>query len=218
MTTRTPSSRTLILASRNPGKLREIQQVLADLNVTVTSIDEIAGQLAEPEETGSTFAENARDKARYYSKATGMWCLADDSGLEVDALDGEPGVRSARYAADRVGPHAGREIADPANNHKLLENLQGVPDDQRTARFVCQLALADGDEILAEARGTIEGRINHAPAGENGFGYDPLFYLPEKQCTTAQLSSEEKNAISHRGQAVRRFAEKLAALLNRPLP
>ncbi len=204
----------LVLASRNPGKLREIRQVLEGLDVEVLGIDEVAAQLPEPEETGQTFAANARDKARYYSRAIGCWCLADDSGLVVDALDGEPGVYSARYAADRVGPQAGREVIDPANNRKLLEKLESVPDEQRTARFVCHLCLAEADEILLEANGTVEGRIARSPAGQNGFGYDPLFYLPEFGCTTAQLSPEDKNAISHRGRAVRQFAERLRELLH----
>jgi XTP/dITP diphosphohydrolase len=204
----------LVLASRNPGKLREIRRELEGLDVEVLGIDEVAAQLPEPEETGPTFAANARDKARYYARATGCWCLADDSGLVVDALDGEPGVYSARYADDRVGPRAGREVLDPANNHKLLEQLESVPDPQRTARFVCHLCLAEGDEILIEARGTVEGRIARSPAGQNGFGYDPLFYLPETGCTTAQLSPEDKNAISHRGRAVRQFAEQLREMLH----
>ncbi len=205
--------RTLILASRNPGKLREIRQVLSALELDVRGIDEVCPDLPEPEETGATFAENACRKAVYYSNATGMWALADDSGLVVDALDGDPGVRSARYAAQDAGPDADRQQIDQANNARLLKALQDVPDPQRSARFVCTLALAGGDEILLQTRGTIEGRIGHEPAGDNGFGYDPLFLLPERGCTTAQLAPDEKNAISHRGQAVRRFAGKLKALL-----
>lgn len=204
----------IILATRNPGKLREIQQVLADLDVQVTSL---AGreETPEPDETAHTFAENARDKALYYARATGQWCLADDSGLVVDALNGAPGVYSARYAADACPPSAPREVLDPANNAKLLRELADVPDEQRTARFVCSLALAVDNEIVLEADGTVEGCIARKNAGENGFGYDPLFYVPELGCTTAQLPPREKNRISHRGQAVRRFAELLRGYLER---
>jgi len=181
----------------------------------VVSIDDVCPEVPEPEETGSTFAENARDKAVHYSKASGLWCVADDSGLVVDALDAHPGVHSARYAADEVARGADRETIDQANNAKLLRELGDTPESRRSARFVCCLALADGDNILLETTGTVEGRIGHAPAGDNGFGYDPLFVLPDRGCTTAQLPSQEKNAISHRGQAVRRLAHDLQVLLNR---
>ncbi len=203
----------IVLATRNPGKLREIQRVLADLDVHVTGLDDIDANIPEPEETGHTFAENAGQKALYYAQATGRWCLADDSGLVVDALDGAPGVYSARYAAEDCSPQAQRDELDAANNAKLLRELSGVPDEQRTARFVCYLALAVEGGVMIEADGVVEGRIGYAPAGENGFGYDPLFFVPELGCTTAQLSAEQKNRISHRGLAVRRFAEKLKAYL-----
>ncbi len=206
------ADRTILLATRNPGKLREIRQVLSRLHVRVAGLEEFA-DLPEPDETGRTFARNAQDKARYYARATGQWCLADDSGLAVDALRGAPGVHSARYAAEDCPPNAGREVLDRANNAKLLRELAGVGDEDRAARFVCHLALAEGDRILLEADGVLEGRIGHAPAGENGFGYDPLFYVPALGCTSAQLSPEEKNRISHRGQAVRTFARKLPAIL-----
>ncbi len=167
------------------------------------------GNIAEPPEQGLTFADNAAAKAMYYARATRRWCLADDSGLEVDALDGRPGVHSARYAAgDRDAP-ADRQALDQANNAKLLRELAGLADRDRTARFVCELALADGEKVVIKARGVLEGRIAQAPEGDNGFGYDPLFFVPELGCTTAQLSPEEKNRISHRGKAVRRFAELL---------
>ncbi|MBN1942089.1 MAG: XTP/dITP diphosphatase [Phycisphaerae bacterium] len=206
--------RSIVLATRNPGKLREIQRVLADLDVRVTGLDE-AGGIAEPEETGQTFAENARQKALYYARATGQWCLADDSGLVVDALGGAPGVYSARYAAADCPPSAGRETLDHANNARLLRELAETPEEKRTARFVCCLALAAEDKILIEADGVVEGRIAREKAGENGFGYDPLFFVPELGCTTAQLSPEQKNSISHRGRAVRRFAELLKTHLTR---
>lgn len=207
--------RSIVLASRNPGKLREIRQVLAPLEMHVVSIDDVCPEVPEPEETGATFAENAQDKAVYYSKASGLWCLADDSGLVVDALEGKPGVHSARYAADEVDGEADRKQIDQANNAKLLRELGDTPDSRRNARFVCHLALADGENVLLETTGAVEGRIGHAPAGDNGFGYDPLFILPDRGCTTAQLPSEQKNAISHRGQAVRRMADELQDLLSR---
>ncbi len=205
--------RPIVVATGNPGKLREIRQVLAALPVNVVGLDEV-GEIPPPEETGETFAENARDKAIYYARHTGLWCLADDSGLVVDALDGRPGVRSARYAADEVPHDSTRDAVDRANNARLLDELRGVPDENRTARFVCHLALAGDGEVLLETCGTIEGRIGHEPAGENGFGYDPLFVLPDLGSTTAQLPPERKNALSHRGQAVRRFAERLAERLD----
>lgn len=205
--------RRIVIATRNPGKVREIQAVLGDLDVLAGGLDECA-DIHEPEETGATFAENARQKAVYYAAATGQWCLADDSGLVVDALGGEPGVHSARYAADRVPAGAGRHAIDQANNARLLEELAGVPDGRRTARFVCHLALADGGQILVEASDTIEGRIGRQARGENGFGYDPLFYLLDRDCTTAELPSGEKNQISHRGKALRHFASQLKQLLS----
>ena len=170
-------------------------------------------RIDEPEETGRTFAENARQKALYYARATGLWCLADDSGLIVDALDGEPGVRSARYAAERFAPGAGRSQRDAANTAKLLEALRDVPDEARTARFICHLALAEPGRVLLEATGAVEGVIARAPAGQNGFGYDPVFFVPRLGRTAAELPPERKNEISHRGQAVRRFARLLAQML-----
>jgi len=206
------TARRIVLATRNPGKLREIRQVLADLPVRVAGLEDY-GHIDEPAETGRTFAQNARQKALYYARATAQWCLADDSGLEVDALGGVPGVHSARYAAGAVAPGADRQAIDAANNVKLLGALEHVGDDRRAARFVCQLALADPDSVLLETRGAVEGRIAREPRGFNGFGYDPLFFLPALGATAAELAPEQKNAISHRGQAVRKFAELLHDLL-----
>ena len=169
--------------------------------------------LDEPADTGETFAENARQKARYYARATGCWCLADDSGLAVDALGGAPGVRSARYAAERFGPDADRPARDAANTAKLLEAMRDVPDERRTARFVCHFALADPDRVLLDTGGQVEGIITRRPRGTNGFGYDPVFHVPSHGKTAAEMPPEEKNAISHRGRAARRFAEQLAAFL-----
>jgi XTP/dITP diphosphohydrolase len=151
--------------------------------------------MPEAVEDADTFEGNAVKKATHYSTLTGILTLADDSGLEVDALNGAPGVHSARFA----GPDA----KDHANNMKLQEELIGVPDAKRTARFRCVLALAKGSEVVATTTGTIEGLITTAPAGSNGFGYDPYFYLPDRGCTAAELSPEQKNKISHRGQALR---------------
>jgi XTP/dITP diphosphohydrolase len=206
------SERSILIASRNPGKVREIEQVLEGLPARVLGLDAY-DDLPEPAEDGHTFAENARHKAQYYAARTGLWSLADDSGLEVDALEGAPGVRSARYAADRYGEGADRAAIDAANNAKLLDALANVPDERRTARFVCHLAMSDGERVLIETFATVEGRIARRPAGSNGFGYDPLFYVPELGCTTAELPPEEKNRISHRGQAVRHFASLLKSFL-----
>jgi len=187
--------------------------VLRGLPVSVAPVHEVC-DVPAPAETGATFAANARAKALYYARACGQWCLADDSGLEVDALDGRPGAYSARYAEDRVDAGADRHTLDRANNIRLLADLDGVEDARRTARFVCHLALADPQRLLLEASGTLDGRIAREPSGENGFGYDPLFYLPELGCTTAELSASRKNRISHRGKAVRRLAELLGNYLS----
>jgi XTP/dITP diphosphohydrolase len=199
-----------LVASHNPGKVREIRQVLGGLDVELAGLEEMP-PVAEPAEDGATFADNARLKALYYARKMGRWCLADDSGLEVDALGGAPGVRSARFAEERFAAGAGKADRDAANNAKLLAALEGVPDGRRTARFVCHVAVADAEGVLAEATGTVEGKIGLAPRGENGFGYDPLFLLPDGR-TMAELDADTKNGISHRGQALRRLAETLAGL------
>lgn len=201
-----PPDSTILLATSNAGKLREIQAEMADLPIRWITLADLEDRPAEPAETGDTFAANAAEKAIYYSKATGLWTLADDSGLEVDALDGAPGVLSARYA--------GPEQDDDANNAKLLRELADVADEKRSARFRCALALAEGDRVLLTSAGAIEGRIGHDLRGENGFGYDPLFVVPRLGCTTAELSPPDKNAISHRGQAVRAMHALLKSLLS----
>jgi len=204
--------RTIVLATGNPGKLAEIRQTLGDLPVRVVGLADLP-PIAEPVEHGDTFAAIAREKAAYYAKQTGHWCLADDSGLVVDALEGAPGVYSARYAADECPPGAGRDVIDPANNRKLLRELADAPPQKRTARFICALALHDGRKILLETSGAVEGRIGYEPRGSNGFGYDPLFCLPDRDVTTAELAPEAKNAVSHRGKATRQFADMLKNLL-----
>ncbi len=199
----------LLVASGNPHKLDEIRAVLGALGVRVLGLGDLGREFPEPEEDEATFAGNARLKAIAYARMTGRACLADDSGLEVDALGGEPGVRSARYA----GIGANRAERDAANNALLLERLRPIPPAKRTARFVCAMCLATPQgEILAETRGEFPGLITDHPRGSNGFGYDPLLFLPEEGRTSAELSPEEKNARSHRGQATRRM---LAALRER---
>lgn len=185
---------TLLLATHNPGKIREYRALLADLPVTVLSLAEAGIELEVPE-TGTTFAENAVLKARAYAKHSGHWAWADDSGLEVDALGGRPGVYSARYA----GPQA----SDEERHRRLLAELQAFPPEQWTARFRCVIAIARPDGALLTAEGTVEGHITDRPRGEHGFGYDPIFYLPSHKATMAELPPAEKNRISHRGQAAR---------------
>jgi XTP/dITP diphosphohydrolase len=199
----------LVLATGNPHKVGEVRAILQPLGARVRSLADLGGELPEPVEDGATFEENARIKARGYAALTGLPCLAEDSGLEVDALGGAPGVYSARYA----GAAGTRDECDRANNEKLLAALAGVPVERRTARFVCAmcLCLPDG-RILAETRGTYEGRIADGPRGSNGFGYDPLLYLPDAGRTSAELTPAEKHARSHRGQAMRAMVEALRRL------
>jgi non-canonical purine NTP pyrophosphatase (RdgB/HAM1 family) len=196
----------VLFATGNLYKVEEVRAILTPLGIAVRSLADVASAPAEPEEDGSSFEDNARLKARYYARELGVACVAEDSGLEVDALGGAPGVYSARYAA-ATGT---REERDRANNHKLLRELAHVPGGERQARFVCVASLADpAGRILAEARGTYEGMIASEPRGNNGFGYDPLLYLPDRHCTSAELPPEEKHARSHRGKAFRALAEQL---------
>ncbi|MCK6485876.1 MAG: RdgB/HAM1 family non-canonical purine NTP pyrophosphatase [Phycisphaerae bacterium] len=205
----------ILIATGNPGKFREIIAILAEAWPAAApnwvSLADLPSPPPEPDEHGRTFAEIAREKAIYYSAATGLWTLADDSGLEVDALGGEPGVYSARYAG--VNHLDDRRAADAANNARLIERLRGVPPERRTARFRCAAALADGPRILLEAEGLVEGRIIDEPRGSGGFGYDPHFWLDERGCTSAELPADEKNRISHRGRAFRALAADLRRLL-----
>ena len=190
----------LIIASNNAHKLVEIRAILGDSFEEILSMRE-AGIEHETVEDGSTFMENALKKAREVAELSGCCALADDSGLCVDALGGAPGIYSARFS----GVHGD----DKANNRKLLADLEAVPDEERGAHFTCAIVLArpDGTEVSAE--GYFYGVIAHGESGANGFGYDPLFYLPERGCTTAQISSEEKNAISHRANALHALLKKL---------
>ncbi len=185
----------IIFATGNENKMKEIRMILADLGMPILSMKE-AGIEADIVEDGKTFEENAMIKATEIAKLTqNCIVLADDSGLEIDYLNKEPGIYSARYA--------GVDTSYDVKNNLLLERLQGVPDEKRTARFVCAVAAVFPDGSSEVVRGTIEGIIGHEIVGENGFGYDPIFYLPEYGCTTAQLPPEKKNELSHRGNALR---------------
>jgi len=195
---------TILIATTNRGKLREVQAVLDPLPVQFVDLTGFS-DIPEPVEDAQTFEDNARIKALYYASRTGMWALADDSGLEVDALDGAPGIHSARFS----GPDAG----DAANNAKLIEALQRTPYERRTARFRCVVVLARPGEVLAVGRGAIEGLIIDEPRGSNGFGYDPHFLVPSLGRTTAELAPAQKNRISHRGRALADILPRLQCLL-----
>ena len=205
-----PAIKEVLVATTNPGKVRELRALLGD----EVEWKSLAGFPAVPEvkEDGATFAENARKKALGYARATGLWTLADDSGLAVDALGGAPGVNSARFSGERA-KGADRRVVDRRNMEKLLSLLQGVPTEKRTARFVCHLCLASPEKVLIETQGTLEGLITEEPAGTGGFGYDPVFLVPQLGKTVAQLGDVEKNAISHRGNAMRRLQPLLRDLL-----
>ncbi len=188
----------LIFATGNEKKMKEIREILGDLDYEILSMKE-AGIDMDIVEDGTTFEENAIIKAKAVMEASGSLVLADDSGLEVDYLNKEPGIYSARYMGENTSYRIKNQI--------ILDRLHGVPDILRTARFVCVIAAAFPDGRIETRTGTIEGQIAHEPAGENGFGYDPIFYLPERKMTTAQISPEEKNEISHRGKALRQIKE-----------
>ena len=200
----------IILASSNPGKLREISAIFADKPYRLIPQSEY--NVSDAEETGLTFVENAILKARHAAKATGMMAMADDSGIEVDYLKGAPGIYSARYA--------GQPCDNQANNDKLLAALQGVPGELRTARFQCVIVLMRHalDPTPLICTGTWEGFIVEQETGANGFGYDPLFYVPTHGCTSAELSPQVKNELSHRGQALRDLATKFSRFLDHDQP
>ena len=187
--------RRIIFATGNKDKMKEIRQILADLGMEIISMKE-AGVDIDIVEDGMSFEENAEIKARSVSRVlTNDIVLADDSGLEIDYLDKAPGIYSARFA--------GEDTSYDIKNRIFLDRLEGVPDEERTARFVCAVAAVFPDGTSETVRETIEGRIAHEPAGENGFGYDTIFYVPEYECTTAEMSEEQKNELSHRGKALR---------------
>ncbi|MEN6424957.1 MAG: XTP/dITP diphosphatase [Phycisphaerales bacterium] len=200
----------VLVATTNPGKVRELRAMLGD-QVQWKSLADFPG-VDEVIEDGATFAENARKKALGYARATGLWTLADDSGLVVDALDGAPGVNSARFSGDKA-KGVDRKIVDRRNWEKLLSLLKGVPAEKRTARFVCCLCLASPEQVLIETQGTVEGLITTEPAGTGGFGYDPVFFVSSLGRTVAQLGDDEKNGVSHRGNAMRKLKPLLVGLL-----
>jgi XTP/dITP diphosphohydrolase len=187
--------KTIVLASGNPGKLREFAEILADFHLEVVPQNQF--KVPEAEETGLTFVENALIKARNAVQTTGFPAISDDSGIEIDALNGAPGIYSARFAG--VG------ASDEDNNRLMLEKLTGVPDEQRTARYHCVIVYMQSvnDPIPLICQGTWEGRILHEGRGKHGFGYDPFFYVPTHDCSSAELPPDIKNQLSHRGQALR---------------
>lgn len=195
-----PDEPKLLIATNNPGKVAELRLLLDGCGWELVTPADVGMEL-DVEESGQTYLENATMKAIAFAKASGLTALADDSGLEVDALDGRPGVLSARYA----GPNR----TDAERVEALLEELSGVPDDERTARFRCVIAIATPDGDIESVEGTVEGRIAREPRGENGFGYDPVFLLPDRGLTAAELPPDEKHAISHRGVAARKAKELL---------
>ena len=199
----------IIFATGNQNKMREIREMMGYLPVEILSMKE-AGIKADIREDGTTFEENAAIKAKAVAELLpeqdrDTIVLADDSGLEIDALNGEPGIYSARYMGEDTSYHV--------KNAELIRRLEGVPAEKRTARFVCAVAAVLPDRTCLTVRGTIEGRIGYEERGSNGFGYDPIFMLPDRGCTTAELPPEEKNKISHRGKALRLMEEKLRGIL-----
>ncbi len=200
--------RRILVASTNPGKIVELRAMLGD-DVEWVSLSDFPN-IPDIEEDGQTFAENARKKAVGYAKATRLWTIADDSGLVIDALGGRPGVNSARFSGEKG---KNRRLLDHNNMVKVLKLLEGVPEEKRAARFICHLCLASPEKILIETEGKLEGFVSEKEMGENGFGYDPIFFVPQLGKTVAQLSREEKNAISHRGGATQKLKPLLEQLL-----
>ena len=200
----------ILVATTNPGKTAELRAML-DADVQWLSLADFEG-ITEIEEDGATFAENARKKALGYAKMTGLWTISDDSGLVIDALDGAPGVKSARFCGEEIKD---RRLLDHENVVKVLGLLEDVPKEQRAARFVCCLCLARPEKVLIETQGTLEGFIAEKEVGESGFGYDPIFFVPHLNKTVAQLTADGKNAISHRGSAIRRLKPLLNEFLEK---
>ncbi|MCR4842494.1 MAG: XTP/dITP diphosphatase [Eubacterium sp.] len=200
MKTTKTNEKKMIVATGNMGKLEEIRQILSDVIPNIVSMKE-AGLYTDVEETGSTFVENALLKCRAVAEKTDGYVLSDDSGLVVDALDGEPGIYSSRYL--------GEDTSYDVKNADILRRMEGVPEEKRTARFVCAVAVITPDKREIAVEGYMEGIIGHEIKGEHGFGYDPIFFLPEYGKTSAEILPEEKNEISHRGKALRLMLEEL---------
>ncbi|MCK4998122.1 MAG: XTP/dITP diphosphatase [Anaerohalosphaera sp.] len=200
--------RRILVATTNRGKMAEFSAMLGS-DVEWVGLGDVA-EMAEVVEDGSTFAENAVKKAVGYAQASGLWTVADDSGLVIDALDGAPGIMSARFSGERL-PDEERTLIDHRNIAKVLQLMKDVPAEKRTARFVCSLCLASPEGVLAQVDGTMEGMIAAEKKGKGGFGYDPIMYIPQLAKTVAELSADEKNKISHRGSAI----EKLKPLLDK---
>ncbi|MCH7698732.1 MAG: XTP/dITP diphosphatase [Chloroflexi bacterium] len=195
----------LLIATNNAGKVAEFRKLLDGCGWEIVTPVELNIEL-EVEEAGQTYLENATMKAVAFAKASGLTALADDSGLEVDALDGRPGILSARYA--------GPDLTDAERAGELLKELAGVPDEERTARFRCVIAIARNEDNVRSVEGTVEGRIAREPRGENGFGYDPVFLLPDRGLTAAELTPDEKHAVSHRGVAAMKARKLLESMLH----
>jgi non-canonical purine NTP pyrophosphatase (RdgB/HAM1 family) len=193
----------LLLGSQNPGKLAEMKQLVAGLPFRIRGPRDL-GITEAPEETGTTFAENAALKARHYATRSGLMTVADDSGISVDALDGKPGLHSSRFG--------GEGASDEDRNRLLLAKLAGLPAERRGARFTSSVALARGSEIVFQATESVEGRIALGPSGPNGFGYDPIFFYPPYGRTFGEVAREEKDRVSHRGKAFAKLREFLASL------
>jgi len=198
----------ILVATTNAGKIAELKAMLAG-DIEWAGLSDFEG-IEKITEDGQTFAQNARKKALWYAAATGCWTIADDSGLVVDALGGQPGVKSARFSGEK---EADSKLLDHKNITKVLKLLEGEPRERRTARFICHICLAKPDQVLIETDGTLEGLIAEKEVGENGFGYDPIFFVPQLNKTVAQLTREEKNAVSHRGNAIRKLKPLLVELL-----
>ena len=202
----------ILIATTNPGKIAELRTCLGH-DIRLLGLKDL-GEIPEIKEDGKTFAENARKKALGYAQESGCITIADDSGLIIDALGGAPGVNSARFSGEKQ-KGSDRTLIDHRNIAKVLELLKDVPKEKRTARFVCCLCLASKEKVLLEAKGTLEGFIIEKEIGNKGFGYDPIFFVPALKKTVAQLSPDEKNTISHRGNAIRILKPQLERLLKR---
>ncbi len=201
--------KTILVATTNAGKLKELGEML-DMDAEFKSLADYPG-VPEVEEDGDTFETNAAKKALGYAKATGLWTIADDSGLVIDALDGAPGVHSARFSGEKSSD---KTLIDHKNIEKVLELLEGVPTEKRTGRFVCSICLASPEKVLIQTEGTVEGIITEAEKGTGGFGYDPIFLIKGMNKTAAELSADEKNKVSHRGNSIAKLKPALKQLLD----